>query len=232
MGLEAIVKGWTGELKTKCINHLFLDKEYRTFDNVLIPLAVGTTQIDHVIVSKYGVFAVETKDKTGWIFGDRNQDQWTQQIYGKKYKFQNPLRQNYRHTKSLAEFLKIDHSKIHSIVIFWGDCEFKTQMPDNVFKGGIFNGNYKHYLQSKSESILSMDEIERICSDLENAKKSAGFLSGFQHTRDLKRRYASETKCPKCGSDLIRRTTNKGPRAGNSFLGCSNFPRCHYIKDS
>ena len=34
--------------------------------------------------------------------------------------------------------------------------------------------------------------------------------------------------CPKCGSDLIERTAKRGPNAGNSFLGCSNFPKCRY----
>lgn len=65
MGLEALSKGWAGELKTKFINGLFLDEQYRRFNNVIIQTDNGSTQIDHVIVSKYGLFAVETKDKKG-----------------------------------------------------------------------------------------------------------------------------------------------------------------------
>lgn len=114
-----IIKGWKGELKTKFISWLFLNKEYQVFDNIIISTSRGSTQIDHIAVSKYGVFVIETKDKTGWIFGGSNQEQWTQVIFDTKYKFQNPLRQNYGHTKSLSEFLKIDHSKIHSLIIFW-----------------------------------------------------------------------------------------------------------------
>jgi restriction system protein len=34
--------------------------------------------------------------------------------------------------------------------------------------------------------------------------------------------------CPKCGSGLVERTAKRGPNAGNSFLGCSNFPKCRY----
>ena len=87
-GLEAIIKGWEGELKTKILNRLFLDKQYHVFNNVIVKTAHGSTQIDHVVVSQYGVFVIETKDKTGWIFGDRNQAQWTEDIFGKKYKLQ------------------------------------------------------------------------------------------------------------------------------------------------
>ena len=231
MGIAAIIKGWTGELKTKSVNLLFLDEQYRVFNNVIIQTDRGPTQIDHVIVSKYGLFAVETKDKTGWIFGDPKQDQWTQQIYKKKFRFQNPLRQNYCHTKGLSECLGIELSKIHSLVVFWGDCEFKTPMPDNVFKGSISNGKYRDYIHSKKTTLLSPDEITRVCSELARAKDSAGFLGGWRHSRELRRKYDSTTTCPKCGGDLVKRVSNRGEEPGNPFLGCRNYPRCHYIKD-
>jgi restriction system protein len=90
VGLEALFKGWTGELKTKFINGLFFDKQYRIFNNIIIQTERGSTQIDHVIVSKYGLFAIETKDKTGWIFGDPDQERWTQVIYKKSSLFRIP----------------------------------------------------------------------------------------------------------------------------------------------
>ena len=102
-GLEAKLKGWTGELKTRFINSLFLSAEYKVFNNIIIRTERGSTQIDHVIVSPYGLFAVETKNKTGKIYGDEKQRQWTAVIYNKKYRFQNPLHQNHAHTMSLAE---------------------------------------------------------------------------------------------------------------------------------
>lgn len=231
MGLEALFKGWTGELKTKFINWLFLSEEYRVFNNVIIQTDHGSTQIDHIVVSKYGLFVIETKDKTGWIFGDPKQDQWTQVIYDEKYKFQNPLRQNYGHTKSLSEFLGIDHDKIHSLVVFWGDCEFKSPMPDNVMKGGIFKSRFKDYIRSKNAILLLPDEITRICSDLTSVKDRAGLLDGWHHTQDLKKKYHSTTICPKCGGSLVKRVSNRGERAGKPFWGCSNYPRCRYIKD-
>jgi len=231
MGLGALFKGWTGELKTKFIAGLSLDERYRVFNGVVIQTARGSTQIDHVIVSEFGLFSVETKDKTGWILGDPGQDQWTQVIHGKKYRFQNPLRQNYRHTRSLSEFLGIGHDRIHSVVVFWGDCVFRTSMPDNVFKGDIFNGKFRDYIQSKKVTLLSPDEVNRVCSELAKAKDSAGFLSGWHHSKELRAKYASTTECPRCGGDLVKRTSSRGQRTGRPFLGCSNYPRCRYTKD-
>ncbi len=36
--------------------------------------------------------------------------------------------------------------------------------------------------------------------------------------------------CPKCSGELVERTAKRGPNAGKRFLGCSNFPKCHYTE--
>jgi hypothetical protein len=114
-------------------------KVYRRIHNVILPARNGTTQIDHVVVSIYGLFVIETKNMDGWIFGTAQQETWTQQFFSKKFKFQNPLRQNYRHTRCLAEFLNLDHDLLHSVVFFIGDVELKTSLPDNVLIKGLSN---------------------------------------------------------------------------------------------
>ncbi len=64
-------KGIVGEFIVNVSAKLFLDKEkYHLIKNVTLPTDDGSTQIDHVIVSKYGVFVVETKNIKGWIFGN------------------------------------------------------------------------------------------------------------------------------------------------------------------
>ena len=65
----------------------------------MVPSRNGTTQIDHILVSAYGIFVIETKNLKGWIFGSAENATWTQVLAGKKYPFQNPLKQNYRHTR-------------------------------------------------------------------------------------------------------------------------------------
>jgi restriction system protein len=186
MSIESIVKGWTGELQTKLADVLFLDpKEYHSFNNIIIDIGSRTTQIDHIIASKYGVFVIETKNKDGWIFGNQSDPQWTQ-VFNKytKYQFQNPLSQNSLHTKSVAEVIGIDHNKIHSVVVFWGKCEFKTQMPPNVLKD-----NPTGYIKSKKRILISDDEVANICRKLQEIKDNASFLDGWRHTRMLKKRF-------------------------------------------
>ena len=97
-----ILSGWIGEKTTAFGMWLSLDSNiYRRFHNIIIPTNNGTTQIDHIIVSPFGLFVIETKNYKGWIFGSEKQSKWTQSLYGKKYTFQNPLRQNYKHQLAL-----------------------------------------------------------------------------------------------------------------------------------
>jgi hypothetical protein len=226
MVLQALTKGWNGELKSRCVQTLFLDpKQYHVFNDVIIQLADRSTQIDHILVSKYGLFVVETKNRSGWIYGSADDERWTQVLYGQNYQFQNPLRQNYMHTKSLAHFLRIDHKKIHSLVVFWGKCQFKTRVPENVLIH-----EYTGYVKSKKEVLLTNDEVDRICYELQRVKDSTPFLADLSHVRSLKQRYESTTVCPKCGGNLLERTSH-AKRPGQRFIGCENYPRCRYTRE-
>jgi predicted RNA-binding Zn-ribbon protein involved in translation (DUF1610 family) len=204
---------------------LFLDESvYRRVDNIIVPARDGTTQIDHVLVSVYGVFVVETKNLKGWIFGDRDQRQWTQVIFGKKFHFQNPLHQNYRHTKCLSEYLGLDHNLFRSVVFFISECEFKTEMPENVL-----NAHFKRYLNKFTQLCLSAQQVIDIESKLV-ALKAGRSITKAEHLHSLEVRHESAT-CPRCGGQLIERTAGRGTNAGNRFVGCANYPRCKYTRN-
>lgn len=222
-------KGYIGEVIVNFAIKVRLDKdEYHLIKNVTFPTEDGTTQIDHVLVSSKGVFVVETKNMKGWIFGSEKQRQWTQKIYKHTSKFQNPLHQNYKHTKTLASCLDIPESKIFSVIVFVGDSEFKTEMPTNVtYAGGLI-----HYINSKQEKILSLIEIESVIHTIESGRLKPSIKTHrdhAQHVKEIKAKKATEKTCPKCGSTMVQRVSKKGSNAGNKFWGCSQFPKCRAI---
>lgn len=222
----AAFKGWLGETGIQFGMWLKLDRQsYRRVHDLVIPCGGGTTQIDHVLVSVYGIFVVETKNMQGWIFGDERSSHWTQSIYGKKSRFQNPLRQNYRHAKAMAEFLGIPDRVIHPIVFFIGNCEIKTSVPRNVLTHGLCN-----YVLSFREQVFSPERAGEILARLTNAK-AAPAASHALHVAKLRERHHGGT-CPRCGGNLVTRTARQGPNAGRSFLGCSGFPKCRYTRPS
>jgi len=210
MSLKSIYKGFVGEAMSSIAHKVMLDKNiYRELKNVTIPIIEGTTQIDYVIVSRFGIFVIETKNMSGWIFGSEKDSQWTQSLAGgKKFKFQNPLRQNYKHTKCLADFLNIDHDKLHSVVMFWGDSTFKTDMPDNVLDKG-----YAHHIKSKTEVLFSDAEVEQIVEAIKTGRLPRTWSTHRKHVTSLKERHKKPTPnesgepiCPKCSSSMVKRT--------------------------
>lgn len=133
-------KGWTGEKVVTRLGLRRLDPTvYRVFDDIYLPRpdGKGTTQIDHVVVSKFGIFVIETKNVKGWIFGSADQREWTQQLFRRKSRFLNPLHQNALHVRALQNFLGLAADNFHPLVFFVGECEFKTPMPDNVRSAGL-----------------------------------------------------------------------------------------------
>src|SRR5690625_10174 len=224
--LLSLFRGWTGEKKTAFYLWVSLNsKVYRRFHDVIIPSGNGTTQIDHLLVSPYGLFIVETKNKRGWIFGSQSQKNWTQSLYGNNYSFQNPIRQTFRQKKVIAEFLKVDETVIRTITYFVGNCRFKTELPSNVIRSRLGK-----YIKQFKHPILSTEEVDRIVGEIKlYIDKSS--ITTKDHIRSLYKRHASEMICPKCGSRMVERVAKKGSNKGANFLGCESFPKCRFTKN-
>jgi restriction system protein len=176
-------KGVTGEFIINVLASMFLDKHvYHLIKNVTLPTEDETTQIDHIIVSRYGVFVVETKNMKGWIFGNPDQKTWTQKIYKHSTKFQNPLHQNYKHLKSLENLLGLNDQQVHSLVIFVGDSTFRTEMPENVTDGY----GYVRYIKAKRHPVLSEAEVDAILNKIRTGMLTPSFKTNREHVKHVK----------------------------------------------
>ncbi len=180
---EGEYEGEEGELIVNLEAESLLDKnKYHLLKNVTLRTGDGTTQIDHIIISIYGVFVVETKNMTGWIFGNPKQRTWTQIIYEDRYKFQNPLHQNYKHVKTLKSLLRLDSLQLHSVVVFVGDSEFKTEMPENV----IYIEDFIKYIESKQQPVLVGSEVKEIIEKIETERLEPSLETHREHVKNLK----------------------------------------------
>ena len=189
MSLMSSFKGFVGESVINIATWLKLDKHaYHRLNNITLPLANGgSTQVDHVIVSIYGIFVIETKNYKGWIFGNEKQKQWTQAFpNGSKYKFQNPLRQNYLHIKTLSELLDLDQRYFHSMIAFIGECELKTrnELPEHVLKGGVIS-----YIKKKQETLLTEADVQSIIEQIESSRFNKSWRTNRQHKAYLQNKH-------------------------------------------
>jgi predicted RNA-binding Zn-ribbon protein involved in translation (DUF1610 family) len=233
-------KGIVGEGLLNFIINIALDKKkYQLLKNITLKTDDGTTQIDHIIVSQYGIFVIETKNYKGWIFGSEHSKTWTQSIYRKKNTFQNPLHQNYKHVKTLQKLLNLDDDKIFSVVVFVGEATFKTDMPSNVvYPLGLLN-----FIKSHQAVLFSPREMWQIVEEIEDTQLAKSFKTNREHVQNLKtrtdstpkrptvkREFKSNLYCPRCGNELIVRTAQRGNNIGSKFYGCTSYPRCRYTK--
>ena len=213
-----IGKGMIGEFIVNLSAKFFLDKNtYHLIKNVTLPTESGTTQIDHIIVSKYGIFVVETKNMKGWIFGSEKQSNWTQKIYKNTVSFQNPLRQNYKHTKTLASLLNIDHDKLFPVIVFVGDSEFKTEMPDNV----TYCRGFLKYVRSKRQILFNSLEVENIVGSIGKIRLKENFQTHRDHVQHLKSLHSPKTNVESNVAKKCVENENERPphREGTGLTG-------------
>ncbi|WP_318001902.1 NERD domain-containing protein [Faecalibacillus intestinalis] len=223
------LKGKAGEVT---VNHLLKklnSNEYIIINDFLLHNEgnTKTTQIDHAVISLYGIFSIETKNYKGQIYGNTYSKQWTQNIYGKKYCFMNPIRQNYAHVKSIESFLckyGYDNIPVYSIIAFPGGATLKLKIKDeNVVKWAEVVKTIK---KLSKEKYLTKNEIRNISKLLNNQKNN--ILDNRKHIsqiKEVKRKQENinHNICPRCGSQLVIRNGKYG-----QFIGCSNYPKCKF----
>ena len=176
-------KGKRGEKRVFNILSKSLPDGFIVLNDIYLPLSDGTTtQIDHIVVSQYGVFVVETKNYSGWIFANARDDEWTQVIYHRKSRFQNPLRQNYRHICALAECLGISKDYFHSVVAFTENCTFKTSMPDGV----VHTVALADYIKSFNRVLFDPAQVPEVADAIRKWAAEVGANPAKSHVESLK----------------------------------------------
>lgn len=235
-------KGQAGENQIhQSLNRL--EGQSAILQNCYLPLKnSGTTEVDLILIHESGIYVIESKNYSGWIFGSESQRYWTQSLPGhngtaEKHRFYNPIWQNKTHIQCLKTLLNDNTIPVYSYIVFGNGCELKnitlTRNSCHVI--------YERYL------VQDISENAKLCEKCLSDEKIAtlyAFLSNFTGASDeQKERHIKEIHekqypviqpdgtwiCPRCGGKLVPRVARQGARAGQPFWGCSNYPRCHFI---
>lgn len=162
--------------------------DYHLMNHVTLQLKDGTTEIDHILVSRFGVFVVETKTYKGWIFADASQPKWTQVLLKARFRFQNPIFQNRRHVRAVQSVLDfLPPTAIKSVVVFTGQVEFKTDVPQGV----VYISELVDYLRAHTVEELSRNRMQFCVGRLETARLAISGRTDVEHVQSLERRHGS-----------------------------------------
>lgn len=213
----------------------WLSGEYIVLNDVLLPAKYGTSQVDHIVVSPFGIFVIETKNYKGWIFGHENSEQWTQSLVGhksffgwtsRKYKMGNPIRQNIAHVRAVRNLLKdLGDFHIIPIVVFSNKASLNITTPNHI----VVNWrNLRSVIKTfrvpciSAESVNCIVKVLRSSNIISNDARKA-HASNANYAKNKNEMMIANNRCPKCGCNLVERNGKFG-----KFLGCSNYPRCRF----
>lgn len=230
----SLLKGREGERHVARLLRRLPPEEYIVLNDLMLPDKDGsTTQVDHVVISRAGIFLIETKNYSGWIFGDANGKEWTQCLLSysgsEKFHFQNPIRQNWRHIYVMAEALKLPRTFFKNVVAFGEEAMFKTYMPENV----LYFNDLICYITSFQECYFNLGQMQNLEQRLLAIDAGVSEEARNNHVVNLRRRHEvvlqsvvsqeDVPKCPRCGSSMVLRHRRSD---GAAFYGCSQYPNC------
>lgn len=233
-------KGKRGE---KSVNETLdlLPNEYFSLNNIMLATKSGTTQIDHVVVSKYGLFTIETKNYRGKIYGDDARDKWTQVIvtnvtYAKKmYKtytyvtkneLYNPVKQSQGHAYVLKKLLNnYSHLLVVPIVVFLDNADISgVYSKEHV----IHKEQLLNVIRQYKAVYLTDDEVQDVKKIIEkhnliNIVGNRTHVANIKHKQQQRQNKISAGICPQCGGRLVFKRGKYG-----DFYGCINYPQCSF----
>lgn len=217
-----IFKGFIGETRVK-IRLGKSNKDRYVLNNVKFKIDGISTQIDHIVINKNGIFVIETKNLSGRIYGNDTKKEWTQVLkYGKvKNKFYSPIKQNASHIYNLKQILG-DKYPFKSIVVFVkGNTRYIES--NNVYS--LYR--FKKVLNQKLGDTYLTDEERKKIYDLIEVTIKEKNVSTIEHIKNINKmkNNIDNNICPRCGANLVLRHSEYGP-----FFGCSNYPNCRFKK--
>lgn len=169
-------RGDIAETRVRRILATGLEKSrYSIFNSLVVPAGGGTMRIDHVVVSKFGIFVIESQFARGWVSGGEFQDRWKQYHLRRFTRFDSPMHRNALQVQALQKLLDIPASKFHPIVVLAGQSGFKSQMPDNL----LTPQKLVRFMRKKGQLLLSDEQAASALKTImdSNIQMGGGFAA-------------------------------------------------------
>ncbi|TQR35132.1 NERD domain-containing protein [Lysinibacillus sphaericus] len=187
-------KGRNGEYLTSKIIERHALQSHRQLLNVYIPKRNSDelTEIDLLYIDRTGLYVIESKNYSGWIFGNETQQQWTQMMPNKKkYKFFNPIRQNATHIRAIQDFLDLPKEAIYSVIVFSERCTLKKVLVTSQNVHVIKRENVRRFIQTQKQTaqqFFSQDDIQAIYNKLVPQMQVSNEVKK-QHIQTIQQKY-------------------------------------------
>lgn len=220
------IKGFFGEKSVSFFLSRLNENKYMVINDIMLQVGSKTTQIDHVVVSSYGVFVIETKNYKGKIIGNEFDEYWKQKNYKPEKSMYNPIRQNYGHIQALKKILG-DFPDVNyiPIVVFTINADLKVKSKtDVIYTINLLKTIKKYNKQTLRDSVKKQIYSKLISLSIDGKENRKAHIAQIQNQLIDNKNKISNDICPRCGGKLVVRKSKYG-----EFKGCSNYPKCRFI---
>ncbi|MEI6758000.1 MAG: NERD domain-containing protein [Chlorobium sp.] len=164
----------------------FKAPSYHLMNSVTLRRNDGTTQIDHILISRYGVYVIETKHYKGWIFANPNHSRWSQVLFKRKFRFQNPINQNFAHVRAVQSLLDfLPPETISSAVVFTGEAVFKTELPVGVYS----TDRFIEHIRCQATEVMSENRMQFCIGRLEANRLALTQQTDVEHQQYVQQKH-------------------------------------------
>lgn len=165
------------------------NKNY-VYHDITLPTSKGhTTQIDHLVLSRKGIFVIETKNLNGILIGDVDQTHWKHINHLKKEnQIYNPIFQNNGHLKHISALLNIPKHDLVGVVTNVGDAKLKGSINPLLSKPVIRRGTgFAFSIWWSSKKVFSQEQIDAFKSIIDKVMLEQSALTNEKHIDYVKR---------------------------------------------
>lgn len=142
------------------------ERRYTVFSDLVVPSGGGTTRVDHVVVSKFGVFVIESCYVPGWVSGSEVQAQWRRHRWGRGARFANPVHTNRLQVEAVQRLLEYPASVLVPLVVLVGHKGIKSPMPAHV----IGPERLLAFIRKKTRQALTPEQADRAVQKIDKAR--------------------------------------------------------------
>ena len=159
-----------------------LPVEYVVFHNLLLPRQNGeTSQIDHVVVSRYGIFVVESKHYHGMVYGRGNEKYWVHESGAERHQMYNPIWQNHGHIQVLRDLLGDEQPSVYvNLVVFGNGARLNVQERERVWYMNELRDAIESYRTVRMEEGTVSEIVEHL-----NEVQLSGYGVRVRHRRQI-----------------------------------------------
>jgi hypothetical protein len=118
--------------------------------------------IDHLVVSRFGIFVIDSQYVRGWVSGGEFQDRWKLRRWNRFTRFDNPLHRNALQVDAVVNALKVPSRTIHPLVVLVGHKGLDSSMPERL----LSPEHLLSYIRKKDQQVMDGEQADRVLKEI------------------------------------------------------------------